>query len=250
MTLLACQPLSPNDRHRRKIIRFDDEVERHMPPGAKGGSDEAEFAPDPVRFHWEERTALVDMPRYRNRDALRKFFRTQERGFFRKFFVESGAEVDDVVILEVLGTHDFRLHLKKADGSMIPGPSLPAEEKKRIKKWALRETRPDQQEFRRKIAERDGLKCAITGCAIPEVLDAAHLAPRAPGGSDDPANGMILRADLHRLFDAGLLSIDGDGSVSVCVEVADAEYRSLHGQVATTGADLSSLWARVKAIAD
>ncbi|MGR3269813.1 HNH endonuclease signature motif containing protein [Thalassococcus profundi] len=64
----------------------------------------------------------------------------------------------------------------------------------------------------------------------------------------DPANGMILRADIHRLFDAGLLSIDGAGSVSVSADVTDAEFRRFHEGVAATGADLANLQARPSVI--
>ncbi|WP_158275087.1 HNH endonuclease [Thioclava sp. NG1] len=155
----------------------------------------------------------------------------------------------DVVIFERISTYEYRLHLERPDGIRISGDNRITQENERLRRWALRETRPEQQNFRRKIAERDGLKCAITGCSISEILDAAHLAPRAPGGSDDPANGMILRADIHRLFDAGLLAIDAAGTVSVSIEVTDPEYRSLHDTAASTGADLADFAARAIAIA-
>lgn len=42
------------------------------------------------------------------------------------------------------------------------------------------------------------------------MLEAAHIVPVAEQGSDDPSNGILLRADLHRLFDNGLMAINPD----------------------------------------
>ncbi|MFD1342954.1 HNH endonuclease [Litorisediminicola beolgyonensis] len=238
MIKLRCKPLSDNDLNKRGIIRFGKDVRAHLPPGAVGGSSLDAFAPDPVTFHWRGDTSQIDMPLDDQGRNLRWFFRSRERGFLLRFLRESGAEMRDLVVLEQIGPRDYRLQIETTDT-----------EKARVARWALRETRPEQQKFRREIAERDGLKCAITGCAIPEILDAAHIAPRAPGGSDDPANGMILRADIHRLFDAGLLSIDTAGTVSISVAVTDIEYLRLQGEAASTSADLAKLAARAIATA-
>ncbi len=45
------------------------------------------------------------------------------------------------------------------------------------------------------------------------VLDAAHIIPSAFGGNEVIENGLILRADLHRLYDAGAFRIDPTGRV-------------------------------------
>lgn len=222
---------------------------RDLPRDAIGGSTRQEAAARPLTLHWRELTAEADIPTKKgDRSTFRGFLR--HRGeLTRRMFEDAEAEPGDIVVFEQLGSHEFRLHVEKPDGTRVSGEGPGQSEHERIQKWAHRKTRPDQQEFRRKIAERDGLKCAITGCAVPEVLDAAHLAPRAPGGSDDPANGMILRADIHRLFDAGLLSIDAAGTVSISVAVTDIEYLRLQGEAASTGADLSNLAARAVAMA-
>lgn len=234
MTMLLSSPLSPNDLT-RGIIRFGEDVRAHLPPGAVGGSSLDAFAPDPVTFHWRGESSRIDMPVDKNGKGLRWFFRARERGFLARFLRESGAMRDDVVVLEQIGPRDYRLHVER-----------PGAEKERIKKWVLREARPDQQEFRRNIAERDGLKCAISGCAIPEVLDAAHLDPHGTGGSSDPSNGIILRSDIHRLFDSSLLSIDQHGQVSITPMVKDADYLSYDGISVATGADLKHLEGRAR----
>jgi hypothetical protein len=79
------------------------------------------------------------------------------------------------------------------------------------------ETRPEQAAFRQRIGEAWGWRCAITGEDVREVLDAAHL-PSASwrAGRNTAVDGVLLRADLHRLLDSGLLTIE-DGVVRVKV---------------------------------
>lgn len=79
------------------------------------------------------------------------------------------------------------------------------------------EQRPDQATFRQRVGEACGWACVITGEMVREALDAAHL----PGsswraGDNAAADGVLLRADLHRLLDAGLLRIE-EGTVRVTV---------------------------------
>lgn len=50
--------------------------------------------------------------------------------------------------------------------------------------------------------------CAITGSRIEPVLEAAHIRPVKDGGLHQVANGMLLRSDVHKLFDDGYLGVD------------------------------------------
>lgn len=74
----------------------------------------------------------------------------------------------------------------------------------------------DQSAFRRNLLDLDG-KCAITQIAIPEVLQAAHIVAVKDGGYEVVDNGILLRSDLHLLFDsdAKILKIDSDGYVHI-----------------------------------
>lgn len=49
--------------------------------------------------------------------------------------------------------------------------------------------------------------CAITQEHSLPALEAAHIRPYGKRGSHDPSNGVLLRADLHRLFDKGYVTI-------------------------------------------
>ena len=73
-------------------------------------------------------------------------------------------------------------------------------------KTAERERRPSQGAFRRALLAAYGGRCALTGCDVASALEAAHVANwRA---ENDAGAGILLRADLHRLLESGLLVID------------------------------------------
>ncbi|MGE3542145.1 MAG: HNH endonuclease [Candidatus Tectimicrobiota bacterium] len=71
-------------------------------------------------------------------------------------------------------------------------------------------SRPHQAAFRIAVVRRYGVQCAVCEIAVIDVLDAAHLAPKAADGSDDPRNGLLLCALHHRAFDKGLFAIKPD----------------------------------------
>lgn len=68
--------------------------------------------------------------------------------------------------------------------------------------------RPGQLRFRRDLMKHYGSRCAVTGCRLTSVLEAAHIMPYRGEEFDHPENGLLLRADIHRLFDTLNLSID------------------------------------------
>lgn len=51
-------------------------------------------------------------------------------------------------------------------------------------------------------------RCAITGCDVEAVLEAAHIVPYRGPKTNDPHNGLLLRADLHTLFDLKRVAVD------------------------------------------
>jgi putative restriction endonuclease len=78
--------------------------------------------------------------------------------------------------------------------------------------------RPGQQAFKLAVFKRYGARCPLSGVAVFEMLDAAHIIPDAAFGTDDPRNGLPLNAALHRAFDANLFGINPD---TLKVETAD-----------------------------
>jgi 5-methylcytosine-specific restriction protein A len=91
--------------------------------------------------------------------------------------------------------------------------------------------RRGQPAFRKALIEVYGGRCAITGCAIVDLLEAAHVYPYKDGATNDVSNGLLLRADLHTLFDLRLISADPDTSRVVgCKSLQDSEYQIYIGK--------------------
>jgi putative restriction endonuclease len=75
--------------------------------------------------------------------------------------------------------------------------------------WAQREVvlREGQGAFRVRVLDAYGRRCAVTGERSLPVLDAAHIQPYYGPAANHVQNGLVLRADLHRLFDGGYLTV-------------------------------------------
>lgn len=69
--------------------------------------------------------------------------------------------------------------------------------------------RLQQANFRLAVFALHGAACKVTGCDVPQLLDAAHLRGREwEAGHNAAADGIPLRADLHRAYDHGLIDLD------------------------------------------
>lgn len=81
-----------------------------------------------------------------------------------------------------------------------------------------------QGAFRLTLTDAYKRRCAITGESTLPVLEAAHIVPYANEGSHDIRNGLLLRADFHKLFDAGLVSIAPDMTIRVSPRIREAWF--------------------------
>jgi HNH endonuclease len=88
----------------------------------------------------------------------------------------------------------------------------------RTEKDALVRARRGQGQYRRDVIRLWGGRCAVTGCSVQRVLEACHIKPwKISSDSErlDAQNGLCLVANLHRLFDAGLIAFDDVGRLIV-----------------------------------
>ena len=76
--------------------------------------------------------------------------------------------------------------------------------------WGMGFRRIGQGAFRVAVTDAYGRQCAVTQEHTLPVLEAAHIQPFASGGPHEVANGLLLRADLHILFDRGYVAVDDD----------------------------------------
>lgn len=99
-------------------------------------------------------------------------------------------------------------------------------DEEREREWISRLKRAGQVEFRSKLIDLYG-RCALSGCTTLTVLEAAHVRPVSGRGADAPSNGILLRADLHKLFDADLLAIEPSNGRIVVAESCKADYEAM-----------------------
>jgi putative restriction endonuclease len=91
--------------------------------------------------------------------------------------------------------------------------------------------RQGQPRFRAALLRLYHSRCAITGTDAIEALEAAHITPYRGTDTNTSQNGILLRSDIHTLFDLGLLSIDPRSmSVWLAQHLRDSSYRELEGR--------------------
>lgn len=94
--------------------------------------------------------------------------------------------------------------------------------------------RRGQPEFRKQLLKIYGNRCAVTGCDVVATLEAAHILPYKGPETNHPANGLLLRSDIHTLFDLGQITVDpATLAVEVGSELAGTEYDQYQGQKLT-----------------
>ena len=92
-----------------------------------------------------------------------------------------------------------------------------------------------QGSFKIMVADAYSRRCTVTGERALPVLQAAHIRPYAEGGDHRVDNGLLLRSDLHILFDRGYMTVTPDYRVEVSRRLKKdfdngEEYFARHGQ--------------------
>jgi putative restriction endonuclease len=99
----------------------------------------------------------------------------------------------------------------------------------------LTSARLGQGGFRALVADAYQRRCAITGESTLPVLEAAHIHAYKAGGPHAVFNGLLLRADFHKLFDLNLVTVAPDHTIMVSKRIRDQwfngkNYYRLDGQ--------------------
>ena len=92
-----------------------------------------------------------------------------------------------------------------------------------------------QGAFRVVVTDAYNKRCSVTGEKVLPALEAAHIKPYASGGIHAIDNGLLLRSDLHRLFDRGYLTINPNYQLEVSKRIHDdfgngRDYYALDGK--------------------
>lgn len=102
----------------------------------------------------------------------------------------------------------------------------------RTKKMVEVTSRPNQSKFRKALLANFGNRCLISGEIVGDVLIACHIHEVKDGGSDHSDNGVILRADLHILFDKNKLRISDEGEIIFSPDISEnSQYLNLPKKV-------------------
>lgn len=89
--------------------------------------------------------------------------------------------------------------------------------------------RRGQSAFREQLLDAYGNRCAMSEYDAVPSLEAAHIVPYADEGLSTPRNGLLLRADLHTLFDVGLLAVGpSDLRIRLSERLAATRYEPLN----------------------
>jgi putative restriction endonuclease len=118
-------------------------------------------------------------------------------------------------------------------------PGLSDKGQSRYGEPALVRPRLGQGAFRVLVTDSYARRCAISGEKTLPALDAAHIRPFADGGAHEASNGILMRRDIHSLFDAGYVTITPKLEFEVSSRIREEfengrHYYELHGRTIGT----------------
>lgn len=106
--------------------------------------------------------------------------------------------------------------------------------------------RDGQPAFRRELLKAYESRCVISGCDIEPLLEAAHIMPYKGGHTNHVSNGLLLRADLHKLFDLGMLCVDPlTLQVKLHPDLSGSEYEKYSEQILNSTASPENVPSKV-----
>jgi putative restriction endonuclease len=110
-----------------------------------------------------------------------------------------------------------------------------ADEGARYGEPTLIRPRLGQGAYRIAVTDAYQRRCAVTGERTLPALDAAHIRPYGEGGEHSVSNGLLLRRDIHCLFDLGYVTVTPDHTFEVSPRIREEfengrDYYVLHGR--------------------
>lgn len=156
-----------------------------------------------------------------------------DREVWATYFDESRNELDSSRLRDDLAHHEFIDPLT----FVVEDQSEPIDAYKHIqdedKRQAYaRRVRKGQSRFRKALHTLYGSRCAFTGTDEESVLEACHIISHAKTGDNSLDNGLLLRSDIHVLFDEHLMTLANDGQrILVHKDITAPEYAKLNGVI-------------------
>lgn len=112
-----------------------------------------------------------------------------------------------------------------------------------VHRWGMK---PLEGAFRILVTDIYQRRCAVTQERTLPALEAAHIRPYADGGAHEARNGLLLRRDIHSLFDAGYVTVTPDLHFEVSLRIKEefdsgTHYYALHGKSITTPLEIDQV---------
>ena len=133
---------------------------------------------------------------------------------------------------------DDRLYWQQVETLLIKYSDLPMSDIKEqppLYNQYLTNVRIGQGAFRVLVTDAYSRCCAISGEKTLPVLEAAHIIPYSIAGHNETNNGLLLRADLHKLFDSGYITVTDKYIIETSRKIKEEfengrDYYKFHGQ--------------------
>ena len=152
----------------------------------------------------------------------------------------------NIVSFKTYSTGDAEgLALWEAVNDRISRPQFPgmAEEQARFGEPHLIRPRLGQGAFRVMVTDIYHRRCAVTRERTLPALEAAHIRPYGDGGTHEARNGLLLRRDIHSLFDSGYVTVTPDLQFEVSRRIREEfhngkNYYAFHGHMIEPPSDI------------
>ena len=120
--------------------------------------------------------------------------------------------------------------------NLLPRADMEADNRVRVPADVVR--RQGSGPFRANAVRAYGARCAVTGTDVLPILEAAHIMGYTGPHTNDVTNSMLLRSDIHTLFDLHLLTVDANYVVHLAPDVQKSPaYADLRGRPLSLPAD-------------
>ncbi|MEW6761354.1 MAG: HNH endonuclease signature motif containing protein [Pseudomonadota bacterium] len=163
---------------------------------------------------------------------------------YKKYLQAHGSHQN--VKLDEYGPHQQQVTEIESESAASYDPKNQEDARARVLREVVR--RRGQQKFRSNLIKAYGGRCAITSCPVVPLLEAAHITPYMGPETNSITNGLLLRADIHTLWDLGLIAADPKNqTVWVSPDVRDPTYQSLLGVPLSLPLNLSQ-WPSIAAL--
>lgn len=167
---------------------------------------------------------LRQTPEFIDRDKTGKGMYAAALNNYQKYLHALGSRQKPVEY----GPHQQQVTEIETESSEPFDPKGQEDARARVLREVVR--RRGQQKFRKSLIDAYGGRCAITGCSVIPLLEAAHITPYKGPETNSITNGLLLRADLHTLWDLGLIAADPKTrTVWVHPDISDPTYQALSG---------------------